>query len=53
MLCMGLPIWIMQVGFLGTLAPTRAGEISSLGISALICGSSSTWISASIAGLLI
>jgi CNT family concentrative nucleoside transporter len=43
----------MQVGVLGTLAPTRAGEISSLAISALICGSLSTWLSASIAGMLV
>ena len=43
----------MQVGVLGALAPTRAGEISSLAISALICGSLSTWLSASIAGMLV
>jgi CNT family concentrative nucleoside transporter len=43
----------MQVGVLSSLAPTRAGEISQLAISALICGSMSTWISASIAGMLI
>ncbi|KAL0143245.1 Na+ dependent nucleoside transporter C-terminus-domain-containing protein [Mucor lusitanicus] len=43
----------MQVGVLGTLAPTRAGEISSLAITALICGSMSTWLSASIAGMLV
>jgi len=43
----------MQVGVLGTLAPTRAGEISSLAITALICGSLSTWLSASIAGMLV
>ncbi|GAN08068.1 H+ nucleoside cotransporter protein [Mucor ambiguus] len=43
----------MQVGVLGTLAPSRTGEISHLAISALICGSLSTWLSASIAGMLI
>ncbi|CAO3620890.1 unnamed protein product [Mucor fragilis] len=43
----------MQVGVLGTLAPSRTGDISHLAISALICGSLSTWLSASIAGMLI
>lgn len=43
----------MQVGVLGSLAPSRTGEISQLAISALICGSLSTWLSASIAGMLI
>ncbi|KAI9470711.1 MAG: Na+ dependent nucleoside transporter C-terminus-domain-containing protein [Benjaminiella poitrasii] len=43
----------MQVGVLNTLAPNRAGDISSLAISAMICGSLSTWLSASIAGMLV
>ncbi|KAI8052682.1 Na+ dependent nucleoside transporter C-terminus-domain-containing protein [Thamnidium elegans] len=43
----------IQVGVLGALAPKRAGEISQLAISAFICGAMSTWISASIAGMLI
>lgn len=43
----------MQVGVLSSLAPKRSGEISQLAISALICGSMSTWISASLAGMLI
>ncbi|KAI7898998.1 Na+ dependent nucleoside transporter C-terminus-domain-containing protein [Cokeromyces recurvatus] len=43
----------MQVGILNALAPNRAGDISSLAISALICGLLSTWLSASIAGMLI
>ncbi|ORE23315.1 hypothetical protein BCV71DRAFT_240546 [Rhizopus microsporus] len=42
----------MQVGVLSTLAPTRSGDISRLAISALICGSISTWLSASVAGML-
>lgn len=43
----------IQVGVLSSLAPKRAGEISNLAISACICGAMSTWISASIAGMLI
>ncbi|KAI7907774.1 Na+ dependent nucleoside transporter C-terminus-domain-containing protein [Cokeromyces recurvatus] len=43
----------MQVGVLSTLAPLRSGDISSLAISALICGTLSTWLSASIAGMLL
>ncbi|KAI7866264.1 Na+ dependent nucleoside transporter C-terminus-domain-containing protein [Spinellus fusiger] len=42
----------MQVGVLSTIAPKRSGEISSLAVSAMICGLFSTWISASIAGML-
>lgn len=43
----------IQVGCLGTLAPTRVAEISQLAVSACICGAMSTWISASIAGMLL
>jgi CNT family concentrative nucleoside transporter len=43
----------MQVGVLSALAPARSGDIAQLAISALICGSLSTWLSASIAGMLI
>ncbi|KAI8077964.1 Na+ dependent nucleoside transporter C-terminus-domain-containing protein [Gilbertella persicaria] len=43
----------MQVGVLNSLAPKRAGEISSLAVSAMICGCISTWLSASIAGMLV
>ncbi|KAG1470814.1 hypothetical protein G6F56_002465 [Rhizopus delemar] len=42
-----------QVGVLSTLAPSRSGDISKLAISALICGSFSTWLSAAIAGMLV
>ncbi|KAF7727670.1 hypothetical protein EC973_007328 [Apophysomyces ossiformis] len=42
----------MQIGVLSTLAPKRSGEISELAISAMICGAFSTWVSASIAGML-
>jgi CNT family concentrative nucleoside transporter len=43
----------MQVGVLSGLAPSKSGIISQLAISALICGSLSTYLSASIAGMLI
>ncbi|KAI8982070.1 Na+ dependent nucleoside transporter C-terminus-domain-containing protein [Mycotypha africana] len=42
-----------QVAVLSALAPSKAGDISSLVISAMICGSLSTWLSASIAGMLV
>ncbi|KAG1093434.1 hypothetical protein G6F39_008709 [Rhizopus arrhizus] len=42
-----------QVAVLSSLAPTRVDDISSLSISALICGTLSTWLSASVAGMLI
>lgn len=43
----------MQVGVLSSLAPTRSADIARLAVSAMICGAFSTWISASIAGMLI
>lgn len=43
----------MQVGIMGALAPTRLDDISQLAISALICGSLSTWLSAAVAGMLL
>ncbi|GAA5813187.1 hypothetical protein MFLAVUS_006661 [Mucor flavus] len=43
----------MQVGVMGALAPSRLDDISQLAISALICGSMSTWLSAAVAGMLL
>ncbi|KAI8876963.1 hypothetical protein K501DRAFT_298534 [Backusella circina FSU 941] len=43
----------MQVGIMSALAPERSGDFSRLAVSALICGSLSTWFSAAIAGMLI
>jgi CNT family concentrative nucleoside transporter len=43
----------MQVGVMSALAPERSGDFSRLAVSALICGSLSTWFSAAIAGMLI
>ncbi|KAG1468775.1 hypothetical protein G6F56_003641 [Rhizopus delemar] len=42
-----------QVAVLSTLAPNRSGDVAKLAISALICGTLSTWLSASIAGMLV
>lgn len=42
----------IQIGTLGSLAPSRTGELSKIAVSAMICGAMSTWISASIAGML-
>lgn len=42
----------IQVGGLTMMAPNRAADISKLAVSALICGSLSTYISACIAGML-
>jgi CNT family concentrative nucleoside transporter len=43
----------MQVSVLSAMAPSRSGDISVLAISALVCGSLSTFMSVSIAGMLI
>lgn len=43
----------MQIGVLGTLAPTRSGDISRMAFSAMICGAFSTWISAAVAGMVL
>ncbi|KAI4206487.1 MAG: hypothetical protein LQ348_000938 [Seirophora lacunosa] len=42
-----------QIGVLSQIAPSRAGDVSRLAISALIAGALSTLTSASIAGLLV
>ncbi|KAI8332924.1 Na+ dependent nucleoside transporter C-terminus-domain-containing protein [Chlamydoabsidia padenii] len=43
----------LQVSVLGGLAKTRTGAISSLAVSAMLCGAMSTWISACLAGMLL
>ncbi|KAF5021517.1 hypothetical protein F66182_6442 [Fusarium sp. NRRL 66182] len=43
----------IQIGILGQLAPTRAGEVSKLAVSALISGVLATLTSASVAGLVV
>ncbi|KAI8096920.1 Na+ dependent nucleoside transporter C-terminus-domain-containing protein [Halteromyces radiatus] len=42
----------MQVGVLTALAPNRAKTIATVAVSAMICGAISTFVSASIAGML-
>ncbi|CAO3613473.1 unnamed protein product [Cunninghamella blakesleeana] len=42
----------MQVGVLTALAPNKSKEIAQLAVSAMICGAMSTWVSASMAGML-
>ncbi|KAI8369358.1 Na+ dependent nucleoside transporter C-terminus-domain-containing protein [Radiomyces spectabilis] len=43
----------MQIGILSSMAPKRSGEISRLAVSSMLCGAVSTWVSASIAGMLL
>ncbi len=43
----------IQIGVLSQIAPSRAGDVSRLAVSALITGAISTLTSASIAGLLV
>ncbi|CAO3589853.1 unnamed protein product [Absidia cylindrospora] len=43
----------LQVSVLGGLAKSRTGAISSLAVSAMLCGAMSTWISACLAGMLL
>ncbi|KAI9275907.1 Na+ dependent nucleoside transporter C-terminus-domain-containing protein [Phascolomyces articulosus] len=43
----------IQLGGLGAIAPKRTGEIAEMAISALICGSICTWVSACFAGMLL
>jgi CNT family concentrative nucleoside transporter len=42
-----------QIGVLSQIAPGRAGDVSRLAVSALICGILSTLTSAAVAGLLV
>lgn len=42
----------MQISVLSTLAPKRNGDIASIAVSAMLCGALCTFISASIAGML-
>ncbi|KAI9275948.1 Na+ dependent nucleoside transporter C-terminus-domain-containing protein [Phascolomyces articulosus] len=43
----------IQLGCLGAIAPKRTGDIAEMAISALICGSVCTWVSACFAGMLL
>ncbi len=43
----------MQIGGIGELAPTRRADLAKLGIKALLCGTLASYLSASIAGILL
>ncbi|MFZ4057902.1 MAG: NupC/NupG family nucleoside CNT transporter [Ferruginibacter sp.] len=42
----------MQIGGIGALAPERRGDLAKLGMKALLCGTLASYLSATIAGLL-
>jgi CNT family concentrative nucleoside transporter len=42
----------MQIGGIGALAPERRGDLAKLGLKALLCGTLASYLSASIAGML-
>jgi CNT family concentrative nucleoside transporter len=42
----------MQIGGIGALAPERRKDLASLGLKALVCGTLASYLSASIAGIL-
>ncbi len=43
----------IQIGGIGTMAPSRRGEIAALGIKAMIAGTFASFVTANIAGMLI
>jgi len=43
----------MQIGGIGELAPMRRADLARLGIRALICGTLASYLSATIAGILL
>ncbi|MEY4824102.1 MAG: hypothetical protein RLZZ75_1015, partial [Bacteroidota bacterium] len=42
----------MQIGGIGELAPSRRADLAKLGLKALLCGTLASYLSASIAGIL-
>jgi CNT family concentrative nucleoside transporter len=42
----------MQIGGIGELAPDRRGDLAKLGFKALFCGTMASYLSATIAGIL-
>jgi CNT family concentrative nucleoside transporter len=42
----------MLIGGIGELAPTRRKDLAELGLKALLCGTLASYLSASMAGLL-
>lgn len=43
----------MQIGGIGELAPSRRADLAKLGLKALVCGTLASYLSASLAGILI
>ena len=43
----------MQIGGIGALAPERRGDLAKLGMRALLCGTLASYLSATIAGMLV
>jgi CNT family concentrative nucleoside transporter len=43
----------MQIGGIGELAPERRGDLATLGMRALLCGTLASYLSATIAGILV
>jgi CNT family concentrative nucleoside transporter len=43
----------IQIGGIGTLAPDRKADLARLGIKAMLCGTMASYISASLAGILL
>jgi CNT family concentrative nucleoside transporter len=43
----------MQIGGIGELAPSRRADLAKLGIRALICGTLASYLSATIAGIVL
>jgi CNT family concentrative nucleoside transporter len=43
----------IQIGGIGELAPTRRGDLAKLGVRALLCGTLASYLSATVAGMLV
>ena len=43
----------IQVGGIGEIAPTRRADLARLGLKALMCGTMASYLSATLAGLLV
>ena len=43
----------IQIGGIGAMAPTRKADLARLGFKAMICGTMASYISASLAGILL
>jgi CNT family concentrative nucleoside transporter len=43
----------IQIGGIGELAPSRRKDLAELGIKALVCGTLASYLSATLAGILI